>query len=85
MLTIEYAKNPVWNSNDEQQIHLIVRFKEINEELPFNATSFDTEPHGIDLFNRAKAKEFGEITPYAPPILTPIASNQPSTAGTQTI
>jgi hypothetical protein len=74
MFTLKYAKDPIWNSDDGQQIHLTVRFEEINEDLPFNATSFDPEPHGVDLYNRAKAGEFGEIAPYvAPPTLeTPV-------------
>lgn len=64
MLTVKYAKNPVYGSADGQQIQLIVRFEEIDEDLPFNATSYDCEPHGIDLYNRAKAGEFGEVAPY---------------------
>jgi hypothetical protein len=67
MFTLVYAKNPIWASDDGQQISLIVKFEEINEELPFGATSFDPEPHGVDLYNRAKAGEFGEIQPYVPP------------------
>jgi len=67
MFTLKYAKNPVWGSDDGQQIQLIVRFEEIDEDLPFNATSYDCEPHGVDLYNRAKAGEFGEVAPYVPP------------------
>ena len=79
MFTLKYAKDPIWNSDDGQQIHLTVRFEEINEDLPFNATSFDSEPHGVDLYNRAKSGEFGEILPYvAPQTLT-----QPQTTETQ--
>ena len=81
MFTLVYAKDPFYNSHDGQQIQLTVRFEEINEDLPFNATSFDPEPHGVDLYNRAKAGEFGEIAPYvSPPI-----QEQPFTTGTQTI
>lgn len=67
MLTIKYAKNPVWGSTDGQQIQLTVRFEEIDEDLPFNATSYDCEPHGIELYNRAKTGEFGEVAPYPTP------------------
>ena len=67
MFTLKYAKDPIWGSEDKQQIHLTVRFEEINEDLPYNATSFDPEPHGVDLYNRAKAGEFGEIQPYVAP------------------
>ena len=81
MFTLVYAKDPFYNSHDGQQIHLTVRFAEINEDLPFNATSFDTEAHGVDLYNRAKSGEFGEVQacPWADP-----STAQPKTTGTQT-
>lgn len=81
MFTIEYAKNPVWSSDDGQQINLTVKFVEFNEEHPFNATSFDTMAHGVDLFNRAKAGEFGVVAAY----VAPQAAAQPATTGSQTL
>ena len=78
MFTLVYAKDPAWASDDGQQIYLTVRFEEINEELPFNATSYDCEAHGRDLYERAKAGEFGEVQPYVAPTYT-----QPNTIGTQ--
>jgi len=83
MFTLEYAKNPVWNSNDGQSIFLIVKWAEFNEEHPFSACSFDSMPHGVDLYNRAKAGEFGEIAPF---VDTMIATQpQPQTTGSQTL
>ena len=79
MFTLEYAKDPFYQSEDGQQICLTIKFLEFNEELPFNATSYDVEPHGIELFNRAKSGEFGEIAPYVPPPEPP----QPESTGTQ--
>ena len=67
MFTLVYAKNPIWFNEEQTAINMIVRFEEINEDLPFLATSFDSEPHGVDLYNRAKAGEFGEVQPYVPP------------------
>jgi hypothetical protein len=64
MLIIEYAKNPKYNSEDQKQIFLIVKFAEFSEELPFTATEFDTEAHGVELYNRAIAGEFGTILPF---------------------
>jgi len=66
MFTLEYAKNPVWNSDDGQQIHLTVKWEEFDKEHPFNATSFDSMAYGVDLYKRAKTGEFGEIAPYNP-------------------
>ena len=81
MFTIEYAKNPVYGSEDGNTISLIVKFNEFNEEVPFGATSFDPMPYGRDIYNRAKAEEFGPVSPYVPP--PPI--EQPKTSGTQTL
>jgi hypothetical protein len=83
MLTLEYAKNPVWNSDDGQQINLTVKWEEFNEEHPFNATSFDTMPYGVDLYNRAKAGEFGAIAPWADHGIAIATEAQPTTTGSQ--
>lgn len=84
MFTLEYAKNPIYNSEDEQQILLTVKWEEFNEEMPFGACSFDPEPHGRDLYARAKAGEFGEVAPYVAPIV-PSIDFQPTSTGTQTL
>ena len=68
MFTFEYAKGPFWNNEEKTIIHLTVKWAEFNEEMPFGAASYDSEPHGVDLFNRAKAGEFGEVKPYVKPI-----------------
>jgi hypothetical protein len=79
MFTLEYAKDPFYNNEEGTAIHLTVKWAEFNEEMPFGATSYDTEAHGRDLYNRAKAGEFGEVAAYvAPP--EPI---QPQSSGTQ--
>lgn len=78
MLTLEYAKNPVYENSDGTSIYVDVKWAEFNEEHPFSATSKDVEPHGIDLYNRVKSGEFGAIAPYVPPV-------QPESQGTQTI
>jgi hypothetical protein len=68
MLTLEYAKNPVWfNQEKINSIELIVKWEEFSDEMPFLACSYDVEAHGVDLYNRAKAGEFGEVASYIPP------------------
>ena len=79
MLTIEYAKNPVYASEDGQTISLIVKFYELSEEIPFGATPFDPMPYGVELYNNAIALVYGPIAPHTP------APNQPVTSGTQTL
>jgi len=83
MFTLEYAKNPVWASNDGQAIMLTVKWQEFNEEHMFGATSYDPMPHGVDLYNRAKAGEFGPIAPFVDPLAA--TQPQPQTQGAQTL
>lgn len=80
-MTIQYAKNPAWNSETGQDIFLIVKFKEFEEELPFTAASFDSMPYGVELYNRAKIGEFGEIAPF----VRPEDYVQPTVMGAQTL
>ena len=68
MFTLEYAKDPFWNNEEGTCIHLTVKWEEFVEEMPFGATSYDPEPWGVDLFNRAKAGEFGEVKPFVKPV-----------------
>jgi len=72
MFTLEYAKNPIWNNEEGTSILLIVKWEEFVEEMPFGADAGDVEAHGRDLYNRAKAGEFGEVAPYVKPILPTI-------------
>ena len=80
MLTLEYANTPVYGNADGTNIQLIVKWAEFNEEMPFGATSYDPMPHGVDLYNRAKAGEFGEGAPY---VAQTVAEDQPNTTGSQ--
>ena len=77
MFTLEYAKNPVYVNTKETGIELIVKWKEFFEEHPFTAATYDIHQHGVDLYNRAKAGEFGEVSPYVAPSIL----EQPTTTG----
>lgn len=77
MFTLEYAKNPVYNNEEGTSIFLIVKWEEFVEELPFGADLWDVEPWGVDLYNRAKAGEFGEIAPFVKPI-PPVIDFEPT-------
>ena len=83
MLTIEFAQNPVYADPDGNCIALEVKFAEFADVLPFGATPHDPMAHGVELFNRAKAGEFGEIAPY-PSAMQP-AEDQPTVTGAQTL
>jgi hypothetical protein len=88
MLTIQYAKNPIYSNQKHTTIDLIVKFEEFNEELPFTAVSTDVMNHGVELFNRAIAGEFGTIANYVPPAIDKngnATQAQPVVTGTQTL
>lgn len=90
MLTIEYAKNPIYANQEHTVINLMVKFAEFDEELPFTAVSDDIHNHGVELFNRAMAGEFGPISDYVefrtnPEIGTVPPEQQPSTTGSQNL
>jgi hypothetical protein len=81
-LTLEYAKDPSFGDASGDCIVLTVKWEEFNEEMPFGATTYDTEQYGRDLYYRAYAGEFGQVAPYVPP--TP-DQDQPTTTGSQTL
>jgi hypothetical protein len=80
MFTIESASNPKYMSEDGTSIHLDVKFAEFNQVLPFNAIPTDSAQHGVELFNRAKAGEFGTVAPY----VAPPSQAQPKSTGLKT-
>ena len=72
MFTLQYAKDPIYNNEEGTSILLTVKWEEFQEEMPFGATSYDPEPYGVDLFNRAVAGEFGTVAPFVKPIIPTI-------------
>ena len=72
MFTLQYAKDPIYNNEERTSILLTVKWEEFQEEMPFGATSYDPEPYGVDLFNRAVAGEFGTVAPFVKPIIPTI-------------
>ncbi len=79
MFTVEYATNPVFGNAEGTCVVLQVKFREFNEVLPFGATSYDSMPHGVDIYNRAIAGEFGPIAPFVHEEV------QPTSVGAQTL
>ncbi|KPY99143.1 Tail fiber assembly domain protein [Pseudomonas syringae pv. spinaceae] len=58
------ARNPHWSSQARTTIELMVAFEglvETHGELPFTASPHDPEPHGVELYERAVAGEFGPV------------------------
>ncbi|WP_426781106.1 phage tail protein [Pseudomonas syringae] len=64
MSTVLSARNPYWSSQARTTIELMVVFEglvETHGELPFTASPQDPEPHGVELYERALAGEFGPV------------------------
>ena len=66
--TVHSVRNPKWANNARTWIDLEVNFAEEPEEyVDFTATADDPEPHGVSLYERAVAGEFGTISDFVPP------------------
>ena len=78
MFTINTLTNPTYSNAEGTGIICEVQFNEIPGTHPFHATSFDPEPHGVQIYNDLVAGKYGAIAPYIPPVIV-----QPSTTGTQ--
>ena len=66
--TINSARNPKWADYRKSSIDLEVNFDELDEEyVEFNAHPNDIVSWGPELYNRAVAGEFGEITEFEIP------------------
>lgn len=73
MFTVISARDPRWADLAHTSIEMWVLFEEFKDtygEVPFGASPKDPEPHGVDLFNRAVAGEFG-------PVLEPLEPLEP--------
>lgn len=67
MLTVESANSPKFMNAVGDEIDLMVKFVELNQELPFTARPVDTESYCVELFNNAVAGVYGDVAPYVPP------------------
>lgn len=64
------ARNPRWANAEQTLIIVEAKFEHYEEEwgyLEFCANPNDTEAHGVDLYNRCVAGEFGAIADYVAP------------------
>lgn len=68
MRTINSVINLQWANYDRTAIDMEVDFDELDEEyVQFTATPNDREDHGVELYNRAIAGDFGAIAEFPVP------------------
>ena len=63
-MQLEYAKNPVWANAEHTMIDLAIKWDGIKEEFPFTASPDDCESYGKEIFEAAKAGQFGAVAEY---------------------
>ncbi|WP_306602490.1 DUF4376 domain-containing protein [Azonexus sp.] len=69
MMEVIDVKNCVWGAL-AQTINCNVLFGGFDDYIPFSASPDDTEAHGVSIYNRVLAGEFGPIGLYIAPQLT---------------
>lgn len=88
MFTVNYVKSPKWADEQHSMFECIVKFEEFADEMPFGCNSTDVYEHTKEVWNRALAGEFGEISEYVPPAVDKngnATQPQPTTDGAQTL
>lgn len=68
-ITYTNARNPKWADSAQTTIDIEINFDHISDEeySLFTANPLDVEPHGVQIYNRAMAGDFGSIADYTPP------------------
>lgn len=67
-ITYTNARNPQWGNAAQEYIDLEVNFDHLDDEyVPFTANPLDVMAHGVEIYNRAVAGDFGAVADYTPP------------------
>lgn len=66
-MKIQTARDPKYMNEQGDEIDLIVKFDEMENELPFTARPVDSQDYCTELFNNAVAGLYGDVAPYIPP------------------
>ena len=68
MVTYTTVTSPTYANADKTVIGMLVMFDHLQFAIQFGASVNDTEPHGVELYNRAIAGDFGQIAEYVEPV-----------------
>lgn len=69
-MQIQSAIHPVFANAAGTAINLLVQFEHLPDAVPFTASNNDSASHGVSLFNRALAGEFGAVAAFVPHVPT---------------
>jgi hypothetical protein len=67
MFTVEYVKNMQWCDAEHTFFECVVKYAEINEEMPSGINGTDQYSHINEIWTKANAGEYGVISEYIPP------------------
>ena len=87
-MEIKYTSvtNPTWNL-EHNAIDCMVVFEHLGTEpVTFHATPWDDMAHGVEIYNRCVAGDFGVVADYVvPEWAKPVPAPEGQTEGTQTL
>lgn len=66
MPTVENVIDMRYTTSDNTVIDCKVKFAELPGYVPFAATSYDSAPYGVQIYNDCVAGRYGPITPFQP-------------------
>lgn len=67
MFTVEYVKDMQWEDTEHTFFTCVVKYAEFNEEHPSGINGTDSYAHIQEIWAKANAGEYGEISEYVPP------------------
>ena len=66
--TLTSVSNPKWANEEKTIIDCVITTSQFGERpLPFSATSYDSEPHGRQIFADLAAGKYGVVADFVPP------------------
>lgn len=72
MFTVQYVKNLQWDNPEHTMFDCIVKYEEINEELPASINATDPYAHIQEIWVKGNAGDYGSIAEFVPEPIPPI-------------
>lgn len=70
-MNIQYVKDAIYVDKEHTTIDCIVKFAELEQEVPFHACRDDVEAHGRQLFDDLINGKYGAIADWPEPYVDP--------------
>jgi hypothetical protein len=70
--TVDSVTSPKYANESGDTIECLVKFSYLPEPIWFGATSYDVEPHGVQIYQDCVAGKYGLVAAYEPPASIPV-------------